>query len=59
MSSTLVALMFGAGIGGWAYAQLARRVGAGNQRNAFIGAAVAAVIAFLFFFTLLKYIFNL
>lgn len=51
--------MFGAGIGGWAYAQLARRVGAGNQRNAFIGAAVAAVIAFLFFFTLLKYIFNL
>jgi hypothetical protein len=48
--------MFGGGVAAWAYAKLSRQVGAGNQQNAFIGAGVAGVVAFIFFFTLFKYV---
>jgi hypothetical protein len=51
--------MFGAGVGAWAYAKLSRSVGAGNQRNAFIGGAIAGLVVFIFFFTLFKYVLNI
>jgi hypothetical protein len=51
--------MFGGGVAVWAYAKLSRQVGAGNQRNAFIGGGVAGLAAFIFFFTFFKYILNI
>jgi hypothetical protein len=59
MNALLVAVMFGAGVGGWAYVQLSRRAGLGNQKQAFLGGGAAGFMAFVFLFTLLKYVFQL
>lgn len=59
MTALLTSLLFAAGAAAWVYTKLGRRTGAGNQRSAFIGAAVSGVIAFLFFFTLLKFVFRI
>lgn len=59
MSAFLIALLFAAGAATWIYTKLGRRTGGGNQQNAFIGAAVAGVLIFLFVFTFLKYILNI
>jgi hypothetical protein len=58
MSAFLVSLLFAAGAGTWVYTKLGRRTGGGNQQGAVIGAAVAAVLIFLFAFTFLKYVLN-
>lgn len=58
MSAFLIALLFAVGASAWIYTTLGRRTGGGNQQNAFIGAAVAAVLIFLFVFTFLKYVLN-
>jgi hypothetical protein len=59
MSAFFIALMFGAGVGGWVYTKLSRRVGLGNQGQAFLGGGIAALGAFIFFFTLLKYVLQI
>jgi xanthine/uracil permease len=59
MSALLIALLFAAGVGTWIYTKLAQRTGGGNQRGAFMGAGVAAVLIFLFAFTLLKFVLNI
>jgi hypothetical protein len=55
----VVALLFAVGTAAWAYAQLARQTGGGNARNAVIGAGVAAVIVFIFFYTLFTMVIKL
>lgn len=52
MSHVLIAIFAAAGVGGWVYSKLARYTGGGNQQNAFIGAAVAAVLSFIVVLTL-------
>ncbi len=59
MTAFLTAIFFAAGAGGWVYTKLSPRAGLGNQQSAFIGGGVAALIAFIFFFTLLRYVFNI
>ncbi|GEM_PF-875167 len=59
MTPTLTSLFFAAGVAGWVYSQMARRTGSANPSSVFIMSGVAGVIAFIFFFTLLKYILHI
>lgn len=52
MNHVLVAIFFGAGVGGWVYSKLARHTGGGNQQSAYIGAGVTALLAFILMLTL-------
>jgi hypothetical protein len=55
----LIALGFGAGVGGFAYSRMGRRVGYGNTGNVALVVGVIFLFSSLFFFTLLKFIFNI
>jgi hypothetical protein len=59
MSNFLVAIFFGFGVGGWAYAQLARRSGNANPGSTIMAAAGAGLVAAIFIFTLLKFVLNI
>jgi hypothetical protein len=58
MSNGLVALFFGVGVGGWAYAQLARRSGNANPSSTVIAAGFLGLVAAIFIFTLFKFVFH-
>ena len=47
-------LIVSSGVGGWTYAQLLKRSGVGNEKNAAIGATVAFVVAFVLVFSIVK-----
>ena len=55
MSTFLIAVFFGAGVGAWAYSQLAKRSGNANPSTTMLSAGFVGLVAALFFFTLLKY----
>jgi hypothetical protein len=59
MSNFLIAVFFGAGVGGWAYSQLAKRNGNANPGNNAIAAAAAGFVAALVIFTVFKFILNM
>lgn len=59
MSDAFVAFLFGVGVGGWLYSQLARRTGNAVPANNMIGAAVGGLVAAVVLFTLLAYVFHL
>lgn len=59
MSDTLIALFFAAGVGGFTYSKMSRRVGYGNNRPAIIITAVAAIIAFVFLYTFFSLVLNI
>ena len=46
----LYSLFFGAGVGAFAYAKLARRTGYGNTRDAWIVSGIIFILATIFFF---------
>jgi len=54
MSNGLIALFFGAGVGGWAYSQLARRTGNANPSSTFMAAGFVGLVAAIFIFILAK-----
>ena len=54
----LYAIFFGAGVAGFAYTKLGRRVGYGNSQNVFAIVAVAFILSSIFFYTILAYILN-
>jgi len=56
MSDFLVALMFGAGVGGWVYYQVARASG-GESKNSYIAAGISGAIGFFVIYSLLKFFF--
>lgn len=58
MSPFLIAVFFGFGVGGWAWAQLARRTGSSDQRSVALSALAAGVFAAIIIFTLFKFVFN-
>lgn len=59
MSNFLVAVFFGAGVAGWAYAQLARRSGNANPSSTFLAAGGAGLIAAIVIYTVFKFILNI
>lgn len=59
MSSVLLAFFFAAGVAGWTYSKMGRRVGYGNTQNVAVIVIVAFAVAFLFFFTLLRFVLNM
>ena len=56
--NSLFSLFFAAGVAGFAYTKLGRRVGYGNTQNVFVICAVIFVLAFIVFWTLLTYILH-
>lgn len=58
MSDYLIALFFGAGVGGWAYAQLARRSGNANPSSTLLSAGFIGLIAAVFIFTIAKFVLH-
>lgn len=54
----LYAIFFGAGVAGFAYTRLGRRVGYGNSQNVWLITGVAFVIATAVFYTIFAYILN-
>lgn len=52
----LYSLFFGAGVAGFAYSKMGRRVGYGNTQNVVIVVGVVFVLTTLFFLTVLKFI---
>lgn len=58
MSPALIALFAGIGVGGWAYSKLVRSTGNSNPRNVALSALAVGVFAFIFVFTLFKFVLN-
>jgi hypothetical protein len=59
MNTVLISLMFGAGVAGFIWAKVARRTGSADPKTVYLTAALAGSAAFVFFFTLFKFVFNL
>lgn len=57
MGPFITALLFSIGFGTWIYTKMARRVGYGNEKSAYITAGVVALIAFLVVFSVAAMIF--
>ena len=58
MSPLLVAIFFGAGVGGWAWTQLSRRTGNSNPQSVALSALAIGFFAAVVIFTLFKFVFN-
>jgi hypothetical protein len=58
MSPALVAIFFGFGVGGWAYAQLERRTGSSDPKGVALSALGIGVAAAIVIFTLFTFVFN-
>jgi hypothetical protein len=58
MSPIMIAFFFGLGTAGFAYTKLVRANGNPSPSQDLGGAAVAGLVAFVFIFTLLKYVLN-
>jgi len=54
----LYSIFFGAGVAGFTYSRMGRRVGYGNSANITVLVAVVFVLTTVFFFTILKFILN-
>lgn len=59
MSNTLISFFIAAGVGGFVYSKMGRRIGYGNSRSVWLTVAVAFCLAFLFMWTLLHYLIHL
>jgi hypothetical protein len=58
MSPGLIAVFFGFGVGGWAYAQLARRTGSSDPKGVALSSVGIGLAAAVVIFTLFKFVFN-
>jgi hypothetical protein len=47
--------MFGFGVAGWVWTKVGRRTGNADQKTVYTTAGLAGLVAFAFFFTLLKF----
>jgi len=59
MSNTVISLMLAAGVAGWTYSKMGRRLGYSNAQSVWIVVAVAFVLVFVFLETLLHYVIHL
>jgi hypothetical protein len=55
----LYASFFGAGVAGFAYTRMGRRVGYGNTQNVTLVVGVIFVLTTAFFYTILAYILHI
>ena len=55
----LYSLFFGAGVVGFTYTKMGRRVGYGNTRNVWLVVGVSFVLAAIFFYTMLAFVLNI
>jgi hypothetical protein len=55
----LYSIFFGAGVAGFAYTRIGRRVGYGNTQNVTVTIGVIFVLSTAVFFTVLTTLFNL
>lgn len=55
----LYAIFFGAGVAGFAYTRMGRRLGYQNTGNVTTVVAVVFVLATIFFYTILKFVLNI
>lgn len=58
MSDTLVAIFFGAGVGGWIYSKLARHNGGANPSSTLMAAGFIGLVAAIIIFTVFKFILH-
>lgn len=58
MSVFVTSLIFGIGVAGWVWSKVGRRTGNADPKSVYITAAGAGAVAFIFFFTLLKFVLN-
>lgn len=58
MSNAFLSLFIAAGVAGFAYSKLGRRVGYGNNREVVTIVAVAFVLSYIFVFTFLKFVLH-
>lgn len=54
----LYSLFFGAGVAGFAYTRLGRRVGYGNEQYVWMIVGTVFILTAIFFYTVLKFILN-
>lgn len=59
MSSTLIALLFGAGAGAFVWSKLARTTGNAKPMNVVIGAVVVGLIAFFVCYSIFAWILHI
>jgi hypothetical protein len=59
MSGGVVSLVFAIGVAGWVYAQTEHRSGVSNVKTSATAAAVAGVIAFIFLFSIVKFVIHI
>lgn len=55
----LYAVFFGAGVASFSYTRMGRRVGYGNTQNVTLVVGVIFLLSTGFFYTVLKFIFNI
>ena len=51
--NTLIALFFAAGVAGFAYTKMGRRLGYSNAQNVWITVGIAFVLSFIIFYSIL------
>lgn len=56
MGPFVTSMLFSIGIGVWVYTKLARQTGYGNQKSAYIGAGISALVIFIILFSTLSMI---
>ena len=59
MSPLIISLMFGVGVGAYIWSYMTRTTGNARATSVLIGAAIIGFVAFLIFYTILKFAFNL
>lgn len=59
MTAALTSLFFGAGVAGWVWTKVGRRTGYADQKTVYITAGMAGGVAFVVFFTVLKFMLGI
>lgn len=55
----LYSIFFGAGVAGFTYTRMGRRLGYENQQNVWVTVAVSFILASIFFYTLLTLVLGM
>lgn len=58
MSAFVTSLLFAIGISGWIWSKVGRRTGNADPNTVFMTAAGGGVMAFIVFFTLMKFVLH-
>lgn len=59
MSTGFISFIFSLGVAGFIYSLVANRVGTGGAKTASIAAGIIFVMAYIFLYTLMKYVLHI